>query len=278
MKKSIMTIVMLVMVAIMSGCAVNADATPEITYPKLNDLTSQTEEPYRFEIETVQEPLEELGVEEREASYVVDGGASWIFAKTQDGERGYKETKYKLTYNKKDELLSRVEIPNSTEVYDSTPTVYEGGQVAQPGAYYEASRITRYGVDCVGCNMGADGRGGTASGVGVGLDSVRQKDGTWLPGMTYEGYYVIATSSALPLCTVVEVSNHTVSGAGIQPGVPFRAIVLDRGGAIQGSKIDLYAGSESALSMSQGHAQDASVEIISLNSRYQSDGLWNCGV
>ncbi|UPU38491.1 hypothetical protein MX850_07300 [Erysipelothrix sp. Poltava] len=48
------------------------------------------------------------------ASEVVSGGASWIYAKTQDGVRGTKTTKYKETYNIKDELLSRVEIPEAS--------------------------------------------------------------------------------------------------------------------------------------------------------------------
>ncbi|WP_159650049.1 3D domain-containing protein [Erysipelothrix aquatica] len=265
MKKYIMTVVLLVMVTIISGCAVNADATPQITYPKLNELTDTDEEPYRFEIETVTEPLEEPGIEEREASYVVDGGAEWIYAKTQDGTTGTKTTKYKTIYNKKDELLSRVEIPDAVEIADTTPTVYEGGQKAQVDAYYRASRITRYGVDCNGCNMGANGRGSTALGIGVGLDEVRQSDGTWKKGLTYDGYYIIATSAAIPFGTIVEISNHTVSGAGITPGVPFQAIVADRGGAITGSKIDLYAGSEHNMLMSQGGMQSADVRIVGMN-------------
>ncbi|MDE8135479.1 hypothetical protein PT069_09440, partial [Erysipelothrix rhusiopathiae] len=42
------------------------------------------------------------------------------------------------------ELLSRVEIPEAAVIEPTTPTLYEGGQKAQAGAYYEASRITRY--------------------------------------------------------------------------------------------------------------------------------------
>ena len=278
MKQYKMIILVMVMVTIISGCAVSADANIDVTYPVLNEVSEQDEDPYRFDTETVYSDLEEPGVEEREASSVVSGGASWIYAKTQDGITGTKAIKYKLTYNKKDELLSRIEIPNATEITDTTPTLYEGGQRAQAGAYYSASRITRYGVDCNGCNVNEEGKGGTSSGVGVGVDSVRQRDGSWQEGITYQGYYIIATSSSIPLCSIVEVSDHTVSGKGITPGVPFKAIVLDRGGAIQGSKMDLFIGSESNMGVSQGRNQAAEVTIISLNSRVKDNGVWNCGV
>ncbi len=278
MKKYTLAIVMFVMVTIISGCSVNADATSDITYPTLTELTETKVEPYKIEIETVEEALEEPGVEERPATRVVSGGASWIYAKTQDGVRGTKTTQYKKTYNLQGELLSRVEVPESVTYNNTKPTLYEGGQKAQPGAYFTSSRITRYGVDCAGCNMNSEGKGSTSSGVGVGVDSVRQKDGTWKPGITYEGYYILAASSALPLCTIVEVSNHNFSGSGITPGVPFKAIVLDRGGAIQGSKLDIYTGSERSMALSQGRGWSVDVEILSLNSRSRTSTGWNCNI
>ena len=273
-----MIILVIAIVTIISGCAISADANIDVTYPILNEITSIDEEPYRFDTETVYSDLEAPGVEEREASHVVSGGASWIYAKTQNGQTGTKATKYKLTYNKKDELLSRIEIPNATEIIETTPTLYEGGQRAQAGAYYTASRITRYGVDCYGCNVSAEGKGGTSAGIGLGVDSVRQKDGSWKPGITYEGYYIIATSTSIPMCSIVEIKDHTVSGKGITPGVPFKAIVLDRGGAIQGSKIDLFVGTETNMGVSQGKNQAAKVDILSLNSRVKENGVWNCGI
>ncbi len=278
MKKVAMIIYMVVMAAIISACTVNADANADVTYPILNEINDEDDEPYRFEIEEVEEELEEPTVETREASSVVSGGASWIYAKTQEGSRGTKTTRYELLYNRDGELLSRMEIPDATSVEQTKPTLYEGGQRAQAGAFYDASRITRYGVDCYGCNMSADGKGGSSAGIALGLDSVRQKDGSWKKGITYEGYYIIATSATIPLCTIVEISNHTVSGMGIQPGVPFKAIVLDRGGAIQGSKIDLFVGRETNMPVSQGRRQDAHVKILSTNSRTKVNGQWACGI
>ena len=277
MKKYKLISLLVIMVTIISGCAINADASREVTYPVLSEALEVDAEPARFETETVYEDLEEPQIIERSARTVVAGGTSWMYAKTQDGVRGTKGTKYKLTYNIKDELISRIEIPNAEIVDATSPTLYEGGQKAQAGAYYDISRITRYGVDCVGCNMNAEGKGGTASGVGVGLDSVRQKNGTWKPGVTYEGYYVIATSSAIPMCTILEISNHKLNGSGITPGVPFKAIVLDRGSAIQGSKIDLFAGSESNMLIG-GSTGNAKATILSMNSRTKTNGSYNCGV
>ena len=278
MKKYMLAITLFVMVTIISGCSINADASKDITYPTLTELSKTEVEPYRFEIETVEEPMDEPTVETRDASNIVNGGASWIFAKTQDGVRGTKTTQYKKTFNLKGELLSRVEVPESVKITNAIPTLYEGGQKAQPNAYFKSSKITRYGVDCDGCNMSSEGKGSTSAGVGLGLDSVRQKDGSWKSGITYQGYYILATSSAIPLCTIVEVSNHNFSGSGITSGVPFKAIVLDRGGAIQGSKLDIFTGSEGAMALSQGRGWNVDVNILSLNARTKTSTGWNCNV
>ena len=46
----------------------------------------------------------------------------------------------------------------------------------------------------------------------------------------------------MPLCTIVEIENHKFSGMGLTPGVPFKAIVLDRG--VSGRTLDLFIGDE----------------------------------
>ena len=277
MKKYKMISLLVIMVTIISGCTIQADANMDITYPVLREVTALSEEPQRFDTETVYEEMEEPSVVEREASYVVSGGASWIYAKVQDGERGQRAIKYKLTYNIKDELISRIEIPEAEEIFATKPTVYSGGQKAAKGAYFEASRITRYGVDCVGCNIDSNGRGGTSAGVGLGLNSVRQRNGEWKEGITYEGYYVIATSAAIPLCTTVEIKNHSISAPGVKPGQPIKAIVLDRGGAIQGSKLDFFIGTENSPYL-RGSNAGADVTILNLNNRVKDNGVWNCAV
>ncbi|MEG2801534.1 MAG: 3D domain-containing protein [Longicatena sp.] len=106
--------------------------------------------------------------------------------------------------------------------------------------------ITTYGVDCYGCNV-VNGRGGTAMGVALDLAlGVQMSDGSWQPGIKYGNYYIIAADPSIPMCSIMKISNHGLSGSGITPDQPYYAIVLDRGGAIQGSHLDLYTGSESA--------------------------------
>lgn len=109
-------------------------------------------------------------------------------------------------------------------------------------------KTTLYGVDCHGCNIRPDGTGNTATGVQLNpAFGVMQSDGTWLDGLTYDGYYIIATDSDLPFYSIVEISNHGLSGMGFSPEEPIQCIVLDRGGKIKGNHIDLYIGSEKSI-------------------------------
>lgn len=107
-------------------------------------------------------------------------------------------------------------------------------------------KITTYGVDCFGCG-GEDGRGGTAVGVQLDINQgVLMPDGLWQPGIKYGKYYIIAADPSIPMCSIMKISNHGLQGSGISPNEPYYAIVLDRGGAIQGQHIDLYIGSENS--------------------------------
>lgn len=273
-----MIVFMTVMVAIISGCAVKADAAVDISYPSLElALEIVDKEPYRFEIEEEVKLLEEPGVETRDGVAPVSGGANWLYAKVQDGEQGTETVRYMLAYNRNGDLLSRVEVPEKTEIVPTTPTIYSNGQVAKTGAYFSSSRVTRYGYDCSGCYQ-SNNRGSTSAGIQVGYNEVRQHDGSWQQGITYEGYYIIATSQSIPLCTIVEVSNHTISGYGLTPGVPFKAIVLDRGGSIIDSKIDLFIGSESDSTVKLGSKRTFDVKILEMNLRTRENGTWNCDV
>ncbi|AMC92463.1 hypothetical protein AOC36_00175 [Erysipelothrix larvae] len=277
MKKITMIVFFTVMVAVLSGCT-TANASVEITYPSLSTtLDVQDEEAYRFELEEETIMLDEPETITRDGVAAVSGGASWLYAKVQDGVQGTKTVSYMVAYNRDDEMLSRIEIPENDVTNSTTPTIYSNNQVAKPGAYYTSSRVTRYGYDCAGCNQ-SDNRGGTAAGIAVGNNEVRQSDGTWQTGVTYEGYYLIATAQDIPFCTVVEVTNHTVSGSGITPGVPFKAIVVDRGGSITGSKTDLFIGSESNPMISMGSKKTFDVQILEMHNRTRVNGVWGCGV
>ncbi len=277
MRKIIMA---LAIMAVLSGCTTSADNSLEVVYPEVNiEIETIEPKPYIIEIEEEVVALEAPTVEVQNGQHFHARGVSFVSGKVSDGETGYVVKKYAVAYNIKGELLSRTELVDEAVVVDTTPTIYADNQPVVPGNYYTSSRVTRYGYDCYGCGYDeSTQRGGTAAGIQVGYNEVRQKDGTWKEGITYEGYYIIATSSSIPFCTVVEVSNHSISGYGIKPGVPFKAIVVDRGGAITGSKTDLYIGSQSDRTVNLGRKRTFDVEIVELNSRTKSNGVFNCDV
>ncbi len=174
-------------------------------------------------------------------------GYSWLISKVSTGSPASITTTIRSTYDVKGELLSTEQVPGSDIETPATPTVYQYGAKVEIGAYFYTSVITRYGYDCVGCNIGLDGAATTSSGIKVKNTSVRQASGIYTDTLTYEGYYIVAADKAFPFCTVLEIQNKNMSGYGLVPGVPFKAIVLDRGGAIKTTHLDLYAGSEKNL-------------------------------
>ena len=123
---------------------------------------------------------------------------------------------------------------------------------------------TTYGVDCYGCG-GEDGRGSTA--IGVRLDAnlgVRMPNGTWQKGIRYGKYYIIAADQRVPFCSIIKISNHGLSGSGLSPNEPYYGIVLDRGGAIHGTHLDLYVGLEKSNSVVRVANTVPKAEIIRL--------------
>lgn len=133
---------------------------------------------------------------------------------------------------------------------------------------------TTYGVDCYGCG-GEDGRGGTAHGVTLDANLGVLVNGAWQPGIQYGPYYIIAADPGIPMCSIVKIENHGLSGAGITPDKPYYAIVLDRGGAIYGSHIDLYTGWENSSAVTKVANTQAVAEIL----RYGgSTGYGSCAI
>lgn len=114
--------------------------------------------------------------------------------------------------------------------------------VASGGNSFNA-RVTYYGVDCYGCRINSLGQGHTASGHAVSLDSVYQ-NGQWQPGITYQGYVILAADPQYAYCTIIELTNHGLTGGGFDPNTPIRGIVLDRGGGIRGTHFDVFVGSQ----------------------------------
>lgn len=192
-----------------------------------------------------------------EPNSIPEGGIDWLIAKTDDGNPKTQNDTYTITFDEQGNELSKVLVPYSTEIIEARPIVYSYGATVQEEAYFYSQRVTSYGADCIGC-----GSGGTPAGISLSTSSVRQSDGSWRDGITYDGYYLIAASSTLPLCTKVEISNHKFSGQGLTPGEPFVALVADRGGSIQGSIIDLFTGSEAYSSVRNNKRSNVKVKIL----------------
>lgn len=175
-------------------------------------------------------------------------GYSWLLGKVSNGTPASLATTYRVTKDQDGNILSKVKLPGSEVLLPSTPAVFQYGAKAVVGSYFYAHRISRYGFDCAGCGVEGSGTATMASLLKVSGTAVRQSNGTWKDGITYDGYYLVAADKAFPLCTVLEISNHNLSGSGITPGVPFKALVVDRGGAIKERRLDFFVGSEYNLS------------------------------
>lgn len=136
-------------------------------------------------------------------------------------------------------------------------------------------KITTYGVDCFGCG-GEDGSGGTSVGIKLDINrGVLMPNGSWQQGIKYGNYYIVAADPSIPACSILKISNHGLSGSGITPDEPYYAIVLDRGGAIQGSHLDLYIGSENSGAIVPVKQTIPKAEIIRVGGK---DGSRSCAL
>lgn len=152
-----------------------------------------------------------------------------------------------------DEKLSTNSLRSSFNQIQNT--TFEKEEQAVP------ARITTFGVDCTGCYHN-NGFGGTSSGVKVSWNpSVRQKDGTWKTGITYEGYYIVATNRSIPLGSIIEISNHGFNGYGLVEGQTFYAMVLDRG-AMTTNHLDLFVGGEAGKGITINRAYQPTMKVI----------------
>lgn len=100
--------------------------------------------------------------------------------------------------------------------------------------------ITHYGPDCKGCG------GTTAAGYNV-------KNTIYYNDKTYGIVRIVAMDRSYPLYSIIRISNYK-QGA-------ITAIVLDRGGAIKGNKIDLLVSSEKESSK-LGIQRNAQVKVL----------------
>ena len=74
----------------------------------------------------------------------------------------------------------------------------------------------------------------------------------------------------------LKVYDHGLQGSGISPDKPFEAIVLDRGGAIRGTHVDLYIGSENSGAIQKYRIHQPSADHSSR--RYEKWELSSLGI
>ena len=196
-------------------------------------------------------------------------GPSFLYSKATVGEIGVSYQEFELLYDLFGNLVSRTPI-SDVVLQEAQDVEYQKGSKVKVGAYYYPV-YSRYGVDCVGCSGRKTGIGNFAAGIHYEKDKgVRQYDGSYTKGITYEGYYIIAADKSIPFCTVMEIENHRFQGAGIKNNEPFQVIVLDRGGAIKGRRIDLFIGLETDMQVNYGKWQTSKKTKITIIKR----GKW----
>lgn len=170
---------------------------------------------------------------------------------TQQGQNGQVKNTYRVTYQNGKEVSK--ELIGSEVLSQATDTIVETGTV-QPGAYF-TGKLTTYGGDCAGGN-------GTSS-VGIKLSPITGVQGSNSPKLTYNGrsYYCLATDPSIPFGTIIEITNHNLSIESTAYG-----IVVDRGGAIKGNKIDIFNGTEAGKYFTGGTSKNTQFKIISVGS------------
>lgn len=169
----------------------------------------------------------------------------------QQGQDGQVKNTYRVTYQNGNEVSRQ--LIGSEVISPATDTIIETGTL-QEGAYF-TGRLTTYGGDCAGGN-------GTSSS-GIKLSPISGVQGSNSAKLTYNGrsYYCLAADPSIPFGTIIEISNHNLSIESIAYG-----IVVDRGGAIKGNKIDIFNGTEAGKYFSGGTSNNTQFKIISVGS------------
>lgn len=242
----------LIMVFYLSGCASDTFGTTmegdrQVTNAQLSQLTHRDNQQLALDMDGDQK----VSLKQEVKQYAV---SKKLNKKLVDQTSVQETFKNVLAVSEAEQY--KVEKPKEPEVKEQEQ------ETAVSGDSFEVY-ATLYGVDCYGCNVREDGSGNTAIGVQLNPNvGVRQSDGTWLSGLTYDGYYIIAMDPSIPFYSIVEISNHGLSGMGFSPDVPIKCMVLDRGGAIHGNHIDLYIGSEQDVNQISYDGSQAVARIL----------------
>lgn len=277
----------IVMIATVSTGAVNqiSDFIPTVDI-KLQDGV-QEEKSYLVKQDTVTNVLNELSVElgkddtlNKEKDYVVqqddlieitrvetrtmsevedipyetveEGNGTWTRTVVQEGKNGKVKKTYLITYANGKETNRKVIKEEIIE--EAVNKVIRHGGISDGTTF--TGRLTTYGGDCNGC-------GGTSSS-GLKLSPSTGVNGSNSPYLTYNGtrYYCLAADRSIPFGTIIKISNHNLNTESTIYG-----IVVDRGGAITGNKVDIFNGSESGQKYFGGStSSNTQFEIVSVGS------------
>lgn len=160
---------------------------------------------------------------------ITKGSGGWTKTVTQEGKDGLVKKTYLVTYANKKEIARK--LVKKEVIKEATPKIITKGGIKVGTTF--TGRLTTYGGDCTGCG------GGSAS--GIKLSAKTGVNNTNSPFFTYKGkkYYCLAADRSIPFGTVIKITNHRLK----LPGTIY-GIVVDRGGAIKGNKIDIFKGSE----------------------------------
>lgn len=280
-KKSVSLSLVLCMFIVFSACSKEEEKEKKIVFQTLSYETLQSEAyssiaPLKYEYITEESITKKQGTRIEDSGKAHSDGYWWIASKATKGTPGKSSSVYLYTYDIDGNQLSRVCLPDTTEIIEAEDIIYRYYGYIEAGSIFYPSSFTKFGSNCGGCHANADGYSTLSSGIGVGLHSVRQADGSWEDGITFEGYYMIAMNPPMPICTLVEVSNHSFEGEGLEPGVPFRAIVADRG--VKENHVDLFVGDEHNLGnvVKTKKRNKIKVTVISLGRKIKRNGQTYC--
>lgn len=184
---------------------------------------------------------------------VTKGSGNWTKTVEQEGKNGKMKKTYLVTYANGHEQNRKVVKEEMIE--KPVDKVIRYGGISQGTTF--TGRLTTYGGDCYGC--------GGRSSAGVTLSPVNGVNNSDSPYLTYQGkkYYCLAADRSIPFGTIIKISNHNLNTDSTIYG-----IVVDRGGAIKGNKIDIFKGSEGSGKsyFSGGTSYNTEFEIVSLGS------------
>lgn len=192
-------------------------------------------------------------VENLKYSTVTKGSGNWTRTVEQEGKDAKINRTYLVTYANGKETARKV---IKEEILEKpVDKVIRYGGIDEGTTF--TGRLTTYGGDCNGC-------GGNSSS-GVKLSPTSGVNNSHSPYLTYKGrkYYCLAADRSIPFGTVIKISNHNLNTDSTIYG-----IVVDRGGAIKGNKVDIFKGSEGsgAKYFGGGTSTNTKFEIVSVGS------------